>query len=324
MALPRKLDPVSGLLHRINEEVALLPEPVLRAFAPVLQQARLEVEKQLAAVLAKLPPPGSAGYIQPFTAHQLRATLLQLREGMNAITAAQKRLGTLGAASYPRTAKTAQDHTATELRLLSTRFESGLTPVPLVQAARLSTRLVADRYSRSAARWGLNANSDLRARVALGLVRGETIEEMTYRLLGRGNVRLYGQQPGPVQARVISEQLFRKYEFEARRLVRTEVINVYNAAKVDIIKQAHDEDSEVMQRWDAALDARTCALCRELDHVVVPVDKAFPGGWGHPPLHPHCRCAVVIWKSSWNEAGRVIRARGVSARPTVNLKSPRS
>lgn len=48
------------------------------------------------------------------------------------------------------------------------------------------------------------------------------------------------------------------------------------------------------QEWLARLDRRTCALCRHLDHSVVPFGEPFPGGYLGPPAHPACRCSLGL------------------------------
>jgi len=60
-------------------------------------------------------------------------------------------------------------------------------------------------------------------------------------------------------------------------------------------------DPGYFKRWDAAIDGRTCPNCGEYNGLVVGLHDKFPLDLDHPPLHPRCRCAVVVWRKEWTE-----------------------
>ena len=69
---------------------------------------------------------------------------------------------------------------------------------------------------------------------------------------------------------------------------------VYDAA------QAAGLIGEVVKVWCTASDERVCKICGPNDGVKLPMNADFSGAkssWStklHPPLHPACRCALII------------------------------
>jgi hypothetical protein len=130
------------------------------------------------------------------------------------------------------------------------------------------------------------------------MVRGETFEELTRRLVKhggpRGLVSLRGVigEPGAI-AENISEGLFRRYNHWAERIVRTEGLHAYNVQHQTALEEADRQDPGYSKRWDAAADRRLCELCAELDGKVVELDGVFVRDRQgrdipHPPRHPNC------------------------------------
>jgi SPP1 gp7 family putative phage head morphogenesis protein len=83
----------------------------------------------------------------------------------------------------------------------------------------------------------------------------------------------------------------------AETIARTETIRAsvdgqllaWRAARADGLIAAG-----AMKRWSVSNDDRLCPRCAPLNGIEVPLDAAFPGGVQGPPLHPRCRCAVVL------------------------------
>ena len=75
---------------------------------------------------------------------------------------------------------------------------------------------------------------------------------------------------------------------EAYRLLYTEGAFVAEQATLD----AYREDEIGRYQYTAALDAKTCETCGELDGKEFAVKDAKPG-INYPPMHPWCRCTTV-------------------------------
>lgn len=118
----------------------------------------------------------------------------------------------------------------------------------------------------------MTAYSEFRDSLMQGVERGEALKEITVRV----------------------QRTFRD-PVRAQRIAMTETSRAQHAGQV----QAARESGIVKgKRWLASSDA--CEKCLALDGKEVPLDSPFavnPKGGpyavvNHPPLHPHCMCAV--------------------------------
>lgn len=125
------------------------------------------------------------------------------------------------------------------------------------------TRLGRDRLGR------------LESAVNLGIIEGDTIQQITRR--------------------------FRNAENTTRRaaetLVRTHVNHVANQARNELYK-ANDDIIEGV-RWTATLDGRTSAICQSRDGEVYPLDSG-----PRPPAHPNCRSIMSPVLKSWAQVAK--------------------
>jgi SPP1 gp7 family putative phage head morphogenesis protein len=309
---------VKGLLLQINEEVDKLPIASLRRLAPALRVARAELERDLTAWLSKLDGR------ERFTAQHLRVALLQVREAVKAIEKVSPEMKSALRAGASRAAVLANTHLQREAAFFSVRFGDSLQSIPILEAGKVIDKTLLDGFDASRARWTKNARAEIRKRLAISLVKRETVEQMQRRLVGRHAKYLSPLATQEQKARVVSRVLWSKVESDARRIVRTEVINAYNSTKLDMIDELNETDPGWGKRWDAALDARTCPACRALDHMVVKADEKFPGNVAAPPLHPNCRCAVIAWRNEWEPKGSKIRFKGSYSPPEGGKRPTRS
>ncbi len=297
-------NPVEGLLETLARQLQGLPEQTLASLAPILKEAERELRRDLGRWLATVPA-GDARY----TAQMYRNALLQIRHALASIDQMEPKIsGALRSGSL-FAGQVAMANLAEQVQSWSALFEHSVRHLPINQGAIIASgeRALMKRHLTSAARYVGNIRSDIIRQLALGVVKGETVDQLKKRLIllggPRGAVALRGilGNPGAV-VEFISEGLFRRYGYWAERLARTEVINAYNFHAHNGLDAWAREDEGALKRWDAALDYRLCEFCRRLHGQVVRVDRAFAGGIMHPPLHPNCRCAVVAWHKEWTEA----------------------
>lgn len=98
--------------------------------------------------------------------------------------------------------------------------------------------------------------------ITTGMITGRSNKQMTQQLLKEMDISIYN----------------------ARRLIRTEVPAVTEAARTLTYKQ----NGTRRYRYIATLDLLTSEICRELDGQVFAV-KDKQSGVNAPPMHPHCR-----------------------------------
>lgn len=108
--------------------------------------------------------------------------------------------------------------------------------------------------------------NQLRETLTTGLIRGESVQDMSKRLAERMNAS----------------------RSNALRLIRTESSHIHNTAELDAYKACGFEEYEYM----ASFGERTCDVCGGLDGQRFRLsDKQF--GVNFPPLHPNCRCTTI-------------------------------
>lgn len=137
----------------------------------------------------------------------------------------------------------------------------------------------------SEAIWGEQKDlaNTLKQSVTVGLIRGESMDQMTKRLTGRLDVSASN----------------------ARRLVRTETAYIHEQSTLD----AYAECGVTKYQFLATLDRRTSSQCRKLDMKTFDVKEAAVGV-NYPPMHPNCRSTTVPYTDAVTERA----ARDVSGK----------
>jgi SPP1 gp7 family putative phage head morphogenesis protein len=312
---------ITAILEHINSEVAKLATTSTHDLAPVLDAA----EAELTADLAKWSALGLGE--ERFTVQMYRNALLQIRGALNKINHhlgddLSEHMKNQGLAASGLATK----HLQQEVERFSQIFEGSVRPIALQAATVLASgqKAVWKRFESSAKRYAGQVGKDIQKQLAIGVVRGETVDQLVHRLAKQGGPKGWvnlDKRNGQAKAEYIAEGLFSKYRHYAERLVRTEVVNAYNSFALDGMEELEGEDPGYMKRWDAAIDARTCVICAGYDDLVRPLDKEFASGVMQPPAHPNCRCAQVIWRKEWTEAENRHKAgRGKTVRERLEGK----
>ncbi len=124
--------------------------------------------------------------------------------------------------------------------------------------------------------WGEQKDlaNTLKQSVTTGLIRGESIDQMTKRLRERLDVSASN----------------------ARRLVRTETAHIHEQSTLD----AYTDCGITRYQFLATLDRRTSSICRGLDGKDFDVMDAKTGE-NYPPMHPNCRSTTVPYTDEVTE-----------------------
>lgn len=294
-----------ALLHQVNEDVANLAEAPLRALLAPMVAAEQELTADLAGLVGRMG--------ETYSAQALRNSLLQVRSALNAVQRLRPELRD-ELVKAGRQGRLLSTHSLQlQVAKFAMHFDKTIKPVPLIPATKVAERLHLERFARAAGKYTAAVQADIRRQLTIGLLRGESVGQMAARLTGTGRKGAQRVQalPPQAQAKEVSHALWERYRYQARRLVRTEVLHAYNEVTTDQIAQLAREDGPGWgKKWVAELDGRTCLICRRLDGVVVGAEENFPGTLpGAPPDHPQCRCTVVAWHERWSGAAN--RPRGV-------------
>lgn len=301
---PFQLAQVQRELIATSHEVAGMSEDAVHRMLPVLAQAERETTNSLREWLKR------ANGSERYTTQQRRNTLLHLRTAFAQIERLYPALYASLVASGHVSAAMAVKHLTNEVARLSEVFEGSAIRIPL-NVARIigaTDKQLLRRYLSSARRYSGNVRRDIERELAVGVVRGETVFELTNRLqrLGgpRGRVVL---NAGTGAAENISEGLFTRYRYWASRIARTESINAYNVQVNEGLHEAREYVPDIKRRWDSAADSRVCPWCADLGGEVRGIDEQFEDGLDGAPAHPCCRCRVGAWRDGWSE---VLRSSG--------------
>jgi len=288
-------DLVAAALHGVAHATGQLGTTALHAILPHLVQAQQELTKEL-----RQWTQNHAG--EHFTAQKLRLALAQVNRAMDrgtqlapAVMAGLKK----GGAQVKEYAKTALEK---ELLAVAPQFGglAGQLPIQVAGAIATQDHLLLKRYAKSAVRYQGQVRDDVTRALVVAQLKGETVDQATARLMD------------------IPGQVFGKAKYKAERLARTELAHAYNAYHVAGIEEAHQLDDEIVMRWDASLDRRSCGGCKDLHGRVVEVKGGgFKAEWlegkaqrpmvmkaAHPPLHPNCRCVVTPWRQDWGKVAK--------------------
>jgi hypothetical protein len=294
-ALAREIR-VKEILQVISDEVGTYSTPVMQKMLPVLAQAESELARDLGKFFG-----ANRG---KFTAQHYRNALLQIREALATARRLQPVLYDALAGSRPALGRAAVRHVRQELELFSEVFAGSVRPIAIEAAAVIAVgeKTAMTRYGTVARSLGEDAERHIKQQLAVGLVRGESLEETKKRLIRSittedAMLRVIGNDAQV--GRLAADVIMRRVNSWSERIVRTETINAYNVVADDAIRAAHAVDPDIQRLWNAANDRRVCSDCRSLDLVVTDVGKPFPGGIDSPTLHPHCRCVVTCWRSDW-------------------------
>lgn len=288
---------VQAILDETSREIAGLGMAELRALFIVLRQAEVELTVGLGEWLKE------HGGDERFTSGQMRNALGSVREALQTIRNLQPYMA--GQLETLRTvaATMATDHAIAQVRSFGMLYEQRLRPTNLRIAAVLEKgdRLLIRRHATSARRYAGAMERHIRRQLAVGVLKGESFDQMTTRLARLAPRRLFDAalEPAAAAARGLT-QLPRA---QASRLIRTESIHAYNVYHTESITDLAEDEPDIGKRWDASLDRRGCELCRRLDGQWRESGQKFEMNglfFDHPPAHPHCRCTTVAWSKEWD------------------------
>lgn len=99
------------------------------------------------------------------------------------------------------------------------------------------------------------------------------------------------------QIRLMTKEYAQKLlRYRAENIARTETLTASHQGQLELWNQAIEQgylDHDQLMRWVVTRDDRLCEECAPMHDLTAPIHSGFPGV-GLPPLHPSCRCTVVL------------------------------
>lgn len=124
------------------------------------------------------------------------------------------------------------------------------------------------------------------------------LTEREARAVANFRARQFADGVSPQRAlRAVERYGARLLNARAERIARTETIRASTEGQQELWRQARDRGvfgAEAVQEWVVTPDDRLCPECEPMDGATAPIGGDFRGGGSGPPLHPNCRCAVVL------------------------------
>src|SRR5262245_37388713 len=214
--------------------------PDLRRLLPALRLAERETAAALGSWLYKQSPDDR------YDRHRHRALLSQLHRSIGLI---EERLGPELAHDLAHQGTHVMDvslrRLGTMIQAGSKEFEGAIRPLRLDVAAVIGggERWAKNRFPIDGRKYGKAVADDIKSRLMLGVMRGETVDQLASRLLqSTGLVRYYKERgPGAVGSGV-SQRLFRTYRSWATGVAQTALVDAYGEVAARGIREAEAED----------------------------------------------------------------------------------
>lgn len=227
-----------------------------------------------------------------FTAQRLRGTLLQIEE---ALAAWEGPLAEAMTGSAERASIFSIESLQDELRAYDQFYLGATVPINL-DAMRIASEqhnLLINQYSVSFLKWTDQTRGMIQQGLIEALAREDTNEQVIARLLKH----------------------FLGYEWQLRRIVRTEMHSIYNTSKIRGMQEARGRFMpDLMKCLFHPMDHRTAEDSKLLAKMnpIIPINKPFrytymPGGskkqyyreFMAPPDRPNDRAVLIPYRASW-------------------------
>ena len=279
--------------------VLAMSEPEMREILSALREIQEETERGMTALLR--------GSQRGHSVQRQRAEYLQIDRAVRDI---ERRLPDSVGRDLHRGSKKAGQVAVRKMQRMivegEREFAGAVTSLRLPVARVLSSidKMLLSRRGHASAKYAGDVGRRARREMMLGVIQGQTPSQIADRLLTPAQ-RLVSARRGPrAIAESAAENQFLRNRADATRLVRTELVNAYSLAEIESLREADEEDPGYLKMWDATSDLRTCRDCARLNGKVAAIDRPFPGGVWHPPLHPNDRCTVTPWRREWGRPPR--------------------
>jgi hypothetical protein len=241
-----------------------------------------EVRDQLIQKLSRFPP-GS------FTAQHLRGVLSQVQGAIEAMNSGMK--DSLSHSAYDFASAGMQDN-IDEINMFDEMFTGAVTPINLnaALAAREVSNLLTTKYETNLEAYG----NDLQTQITNGLFSAALGEVNHEEVVGR------------------ISSFFTAEEWKLRRIVRTELHNIYNVGKLRSMGDLSEgQIPDLMKTLMHPMDDRTGDDSKYAARVnlVAAIDEPFQYTWRGkprefmaPPDRPNDRAILVPYRREWGTA----------------------
>jgi hypothetical protein len=178
-----------------------------------------------------------------------------------------------------------------------------------------SIRYVRDHGGELISEWGKASEAGLRVMLERALSGKITMETLTKRIMDSG-IGITSRQANALenyrrgledssedytssQIERLVEKMYKRFlRDRANRIAQDEMVRAKRSGAQEMWRQARDRgdiDGSWVQMWVTTEEA--CDECDDLEEKTAELGEQFPEGGGFgPPLHPNCKCELVLVK----------------------------
>lgn len=257
-----------------------LSAPDLKILMPVL----IDVREELAIKLEKI---FLAGEKKSWTLQQHLGTMKQIDAIFDKVKSLPK---SVTKQLQAQTNKIGTKATQNLLKMAkASKKQDIILRIPAAKIILNAQHSVYAKHHTSSLRYAGRVGERMRHAFGLGLLKGESVDDIATRLLG---LKEKSKSAGK-NAETIAQDNYLKNKADATRLVRTELNSTYNRIQMDTLHRVNSDDPGWRKMWDATLDLRVCVVCRGVHGEIRPLNANFSCGVPFPPVHPNDRCAII-------------------------------
>lgn len=272
---------VQEVIQKNIEKVEELEEKEQKRILKVFRKVRLELLDRLLTI-----QPGT------FTAEKLQLVLAQVQ---SAILAIKRDLKFSMSESSEKLAVKGTEDLLKEVTKLSKHFEGSIQPLPLdtILLASQAQTFLLNKHEASLDAYG----EGLRAQITSHITQSMVLRDST-----RQTVSAITADVG---------RFFQGEEWRLNRIVRTELHNIYNFAKLNTLKETKDNFiPDLKKSLMHPIDSRTGNDSKALADLnpIVDIDEPFSFTWKgqkreflFPPDRPNDRAILVPYREEWGE-----------------------
>ena len=284
------LDKIAGLevIERHTRELANLDESEQREIIELYRRLRRSLVTRLRASLAVEKQSGEAR----FSSQKLRGTLAQLEAAISQFSVEfNKRVE----GHWSKGAELSISHLEEQIAVFDETFAGAVTPIniPGILIANERKNYLVNNYQASINRWSQFTREKLADDLQAALVTQETTQETIGRMIGDWQAK----------------------EWQLRRIVRTELHNVYNTSKIPGLQSAQSQIPDLRKALLHPMDHRTAEDSTYLAELnpIIPIDEPFKYVWQPsptskkyyrefmaPPDRPNDRAVLVPYSARWD------------------------
>ena len=271
---------VTEVLQKNIRKVDQLEEQQQRRLLLVFKKVRQDLQDRLLTI-----PEGT------FTQQQLRVTLVQVEAAIQAIIQDLK-TGMVDASAI--LGERGIRDLKFEIERFSKKFEGSVQPININAAAILSDsqNFLINKYQASLDAYGAGLRAQITSNITQSMVGRETTEQTVGRLVSQTGRFFLGE------------------EWKIRRIVRTELHNVYNFSKMNAMGAvAQTQIPDLKKSLVHPMDDRTEEDSKKLaaQNPIVDIDQPFRFKFKgkervfmFPPDRPNDRAILVPYRKAWD------------------------